>query len=67
MGTALRLRAWTTDEYGRIVAAGVLGEDDRVELIEGEIVEMTPVGARHAASVSALARILRARWAIASS
>lgn len=59
MGTALRLRAWTADEYDRIVAAGVLGEDDRVELVEGEIVEMTPVGARHAASVNALARTLQ--------
>ncbi len=55
----LPLRPWTADEYGRMVAAGVLGEDDRVELIEGEIVQMTPVGARHAASVKSLARVLQ--------
>ncbi len=42
-----------------MVEVGVLGEDDRVELLEGEIAEMTPVGARHAASVNALARILQ--------
>ena len=42
-----------------MVAAGVLGEDDRVELVEGEIVQMAPVGARHAASVNALARLLQ--------
>ncbi len=59
MGTTLPLRAWTAAEYEQMVAAGVLGEDDRVELVEGEIVEMAPVGARHAASVNALARLLQ--------
>lgn len=37
---------------------GILGEDDRVELIEGEIVEMTAIGARHAACVNRFTRIL---------
>lgn len=37
--------------------AGVLGEDDRVELIEGEIVEMTPISSRHAACVDRLNRL----------
>ena len=34
--------------------AGILGEDDRVELLEGEIVEMAPIGSRHAAVVDRL-------------
>jgi Uma2 family endonuclease len=34
--------------------AGILTEDDRVELIEGEIIKMTPVGSRHAACVDRL-------------
>lgn len=38
--------------------AGILHEDDRVELIEGEIIEMTPIGRRHAACVAELNRLL---------
>lgn len=38
---------WTIDEYHRMVAAGILS-DRRVELIEGEIVEMPPEGEAHA-------------------
>jgi len=37
---------------------GVFGETDRVELIEGEIVEMTPIGSGHAATVNRLNRLL---------
>ncbi|GAB4355742.1 MAG: Uma2 family endonuclease [Methylohalobius crimeensis] len=37
--------------------AGILSEDDRVELIEGEIIDMTPIGSKHAACVSRLNRI----------
>lgn len=51
-------RRFTADEYHRMAEAGILHEDDRVELIEGEIVEMTPVGARHAACVRELTRLL---------
>lgn len=38
--------------------AGILGEDDRVELIEGEIIEMSPIGGPHAACVDRLTRLL---------
>ncbi|GAB6068134.1 Uma2 family endonuclease [Methylothermus subterraneus] len=48
----------TTAEFQRMVEAGVFAEDDRLELIEGEIFEMAPVGARHAECVSRLVRIL---------
>lgn len=47
-------RLFTVDEYYQMAQAGILSEDDRVELIEGEIVEMTPIGSRHAACADRL-------------
>jgi Uma2 family endonuclease len=47
-------RRFTADEYHRMAEAGVLREHDRVELIEGEIVEMTPIDPRHGAVVDRL-------------
>ena len=44
-------RLISIDEYHRMAADGLFSEDDRVELIEGEIVEMTPIGDRHALGV----------------
>ena len=50
----VRRRLFTADEYHRLGEAGILQEDDRVELVEGELVLMTPIGARHAACVDRL-------------
>lgn len=47
-------RRFTVDEYYALVPAGVLSERDRVELIEGEIIEMTPMGSPHASAVMRL-------------
>ncbi|MDK2816007.1 MAG: hypothetical protein PWR22_636 [Moorella sp. (in: firmicutes)] len=50
-------RRFTVDEFYQMARAGILGEDDRVELIEGEIIEMVPIGTRHAACVRRLLHI----------
>jgi Uma2 family endonuclease len=42
----------TSERYLRLVEEGVLGPDDRVELLEGVVVAMPPRGPRHAAGVS---------------
>src|SRR5262245_41904238 len=44
-------KLFTVDEYYKMLDAGILTEDDRVELIEGEIIQMSPIGSRHAACV----------------
>jgi len=46
------------DDYYRMAEAGILGEDDRVELIDGELIDMAPIGQDHVATVNALARAL---------
>jgi len=40
-------RLFTIEEYHRMGEAGILGEDERVELIDGEIIQMAPIGTRH--------------------
>ena len=51
-------RLLTVDEYHRMGEAGILTEDDRVELIEGELVAMAPIGSEHIAATNALNRLL---------
>jgi len=54
-------RLFTVEEYRHMAEAGILTANDRVELIEGEVVEMTPIGSRHAACVAGLAQLLSVR------
>ncbi|MDP2794564.1 MAG: Uma2 family endonuclease [Sulfurisoma sp.] len=44
----------TVDEFYKMVDGGVFMEDDRVELIDGEMVDMAPIGSRHAGAVTRL-------------
>ena len=47
-------RLLTVDEYHRMGEVGILTEDDRVELIEGELVAMAPIGSEHIAASNSL-------------
>jgi len=40
-------RSFTVEEFLQMAKAGILGEDERGELIEGEIIKMTPIGEEH--------------------
>jgi Uma2 family endonuclease len=51
-------RLFTADEFERMAKAGVFRDDERIELIDGEIVEMTPVGPGHGASIACLTKRL---------
>lgn len=51
-------RLLTVEEYHRMGEVGILTEDDRVELIEGELVAMAPIGSEHVAATNALTRQL---------
>src|SRR5262245_21444296 len=48
----------TVEEYYRMAEVGLLAPDARVELIDGEIIEMPPMGIRHAAVVRQLQELL---------
>jgi Uma2 family endonuclease len=54
----VKRRRFTVHDYHLMGEAGILHEDDRVELIEGEIVEMTAIGTRHFSCVNGLTRLL---------
>ncbi|MEW6542250.1 MAG: Uma2 family endonuclease [Nitrospirota bacterium] len=55
----LQTRRWTRAEYERIVEAGVLQPEERVELLDGEILTMTPQNSPHAATVGLVERVLQ--------
>ena len=50
---------WRRDVYDRAVEAGVFGPDDRLELIEGDLLVMAPHGSRHATAIRLVDRVLR--------
>jgi Uma2 family endonuclease len=60
-----QLEKWhfNIDQYYRLAEVGVLKPDDRVELIEGEIVKMSPLGSPHAASVTRTNRLFQNTFA----
>jgi len=65
MATEPAHRQFTVDDYHRMADIGILREDDRVELIDGQIVEMSPIGGRHVTCVSRMIRLLVVLVAVA--
>lgn len=55
MVAAWKRRRFTVDQYYEMARAGILGPDDRVELLDGEVVEKMPIGSEHAGCVEYLA------------
>jgi Uma2 family endonuclease len=55
-----RTRRWTRDEYYKIGQLGLF-DGQRVELIEGEIIDKSPIGNRHAACLRRLIRVFSGR------
>lgn len=58
MTVAICRHRFTADDYQQMGRAGILAEDDRVELINGEVVTMSPIGTRHVAAVNRTTRAL---------
>ncbi|PSQ97648.1 MAG: Uma2 family endonuclease [Bacteroidetes bacterium SW_9_63_38] len=56
-----RERRLSVDDYLAMGRAGILDEDDRVELLNGRLINMTPIGPPHSHSVNALERLLARR------
>jgi Uma2 family endonuclease len=57
MRTEVTKKLFTVAEYYQMAEAGIIGPEDRVELIDGEIIQMSPIGDRHAGYVNRLNRL----------
>ena len=53
---SLPRRSFTREDYHAMGRAGILTPEDRVELLDGEVIVMAPIGTRHAAGVDRLTR-----------
>lgn len=48
----VKRRRFTADEYLRMGETGIIGPEERVELIEGDVIQMSPIGPRHRGCVN---------------
>ena len=58
MSVQLQKHYFTVDEYYLMAQGGVFAQDDRLELIDGEVIEMSPIGKHHSGCVNRLNRLL---------
>lgn len=63
MAVQILRKKFTVGQYHQMIESGILTDRDRVELIKGEIIEMSPVGRRHAACVDRLTELFILRLA----
>jgi Uma2 family endonuclease len=56
-------RKLTVEDYHRMAEAGIFGEEERVELIEGELIDMAPIGPVHAGLANRLIKLFAMRVA----
>lgn len=59
MSEIIERRIFTVDEYHQMAEAGILTEDDRVELINGEIIAMSPINSPYASVVDRISNFLK--------
>jgi len=59
MPYSLTRKLINTEEYYRMGEVGILTEKDRVELIHGEIIEMSPIGSKHSSTVNRVNNVLK--------
>jgi Uma2 family endonuclease len=60
--SAVELRRWTRDEYERMIRAGIFAPEERVELIDGEIIRVSPPGPRHCTAIMLALEALRSAF-----
>ncbi|MEK6299480.1 MAG: Uma2 family endonuclease [Acidobacteriota bacterium] len=58
MSVQIKKHYFSVAEYYRMTEVGLFSPDDRVELIKGEVVDMSPIGKRHAGCVNRLNKLL---------
>jgi Uma2 family endonuclease len=63
MTTLLEIHLFTVQDYHRMIESGILDEDDRVELLAGQIVKMAAKGTAHGAAITRTTRLLNNRLA----
>ncbi len=59
---SVQAKRWTREEYNRMAELGLLAPDSHVQLIEGEILQMAPPGARLSTAVGLVQDILHATF-----
>jgi len=60
--TAAETYRWSVEEYQKLGEAGIFHEDDRVELLNGDIVILAPIGTRHMKAVRRLINVMARKY-----